>query len=223
MQTFNFLNLSFYDLVFYFVIYSFLGWCVEVAYAYKNQKRFVNRGFLHGPLCPIYGSCILSLVVLLNNFKANLVVLLIIATLLTSVIEYFTGYLLEKLFKRKYWDYTEDPLNIHGRICLHFSVMWGIASMAVVRIIHPMIELFVHSLTPSLGAFLFYFLLISLILDFSSTLAKLIDFKKLAFTMQIDSSAFINRFNTSRDSLFAKNIEDIFEDLKYKFSKWIGK
>ena len=189
----NLLSYNFYNLFFYFIIYSFLGWCVEVLYAYKNQKKFVNRGFLHGPLCPIYGLCISSMVIVLDNINVTLPFLLVVATIVISIIEYLTGYILEKLFKTKYWDYTDDPFNIHGRICLHFSIMWGITSVGVVKIIHPLIKYIVTSITPLLSTTLFCLLFILLIFDFSLTISKLVNFKKFDLNIQLGTLSLFNR------------------------------
>lgn len=188
-------TVNFHNLFFYFVIYSFLGWCVEVAYAYKNQKKFVNRGFLNGPLCPIYGLCITSMVIVLDSIHVNMAFLIIVATVVISTIEYLTGYLLEKLFKTKYWDYTEDPFNFHGRICFHFSVIWGITSVAVVRLFHPLIKYLVTSFNPTFSTILFYILIISLIWDFTSTIKKLVDLKKFDFNFELESTPLSNSFN----------------------------
>ena len=128
-----------YNLFLYTIIYSFIGWCFGVLYAYKNQKKFINRGFLTGPICPIYGICSVVVILLLSNIHVNIFLLFLIATILISAIEYFTSFLLEKIFKKRYWDYTEDPFNIKGRICLHFSLGWGILAILCVKIIHPLI------------------------------------------------------------------------------------
>ena len=203
--------------MFYYVIYSFFGWCIEVAYAYKNNKKFINRGFLHGPLCPIYGACILSIIVLLSKFKGNLFELLIIATLFTSVIEYLTGFLLEKIFKTKYWDYTDDPFNLNGRICLHFSIMWGGASVAFVRIVHPIVASFIDKIPYMLEPVLFFVVLTYLILDFHFTLKALIDFSKIANVFQIDTGAIASKYSSFiRNS----NLEERFQNIKYKILNW---
>ena len=190
----NLLSYNFYNLFFYFIIYSFLGWCVEVLYAYKNQKKFVNRGFLHGPICPIYGLCISSMVIVLDNINVTLPLLLIVATIVISTIEYLTGYILEKLFKTKYWDYTDDPFNIHGRICLHFSIMWGITSVGVVKIIHPLIKYIVTSITPLLSTTLFCLLFILFTFDFAHTISKLVAPKKFDLNIQLGTLLLFNRF-----------------------------
>lgn len=215
-----FYNFSIYNLLFYYVIYSFFGWCVEVAYAYKGQRKFVNRGFLHGPLCPIYGACILSIIILLSNFKGNLLELLIIATLFTSLIEYLTGFLLEKFFKTKYWDYTEDPFNLNGRICLHFSIMWGAASVAVVRIIHPIIASVLEKLPHELVPVFFVTVLTYLILDFNLTLKSLIDFSKIANVFQIDTNSIASKYSSFIQN---SNLEERFQNIKYIILNWKNK
>lgn len=147
--------------IIYFLFYSFSGWCVEVLYAYKNQRRFVNRGFLNGPFCPIYGFCMLSIVLFLDKFNGNIFMQFIIATLLSSAVEYYTGFLLERIFKTKYWDYSMDPFNLNGRICLHFSLMWGAVSLAVVRIIHPLLVNVVNMM-PYLFVLVFCYFIVSI-------------------------------------------------------------
>lgn len=118
------LNFNFYNLIYFFVFYSFAGWCLEVLYYFKNERRFVNRGFLYGPFCPIYGFGVLFLVVFLDNYKHNIFALFFLACFFTTVLEYITGFVLEKAFKTKWWDYTDDPFNIHGRVCLLYSLLW---------------------------------------------------------------------------------------------------
>ncbi|MCR6515174.1 MAG: putative ABC transporter permease [Clostridium sp.] len=132
-------------LILAFTLYSFLGWIVEVTYQRFKLKKFINRGFLHGPFCPIYGVCVLTLVLSLRNFTDNLIVLFIVATILTSLIEYVTSYVLEKFFNDKWWDYTDDPLNLNGRICFHFSLGWGLASVFIIKIVNPIIMEFIHN------------------------------------------------------------------------------
>lgn len=190
--------ISFHELFLYIIIYSFIGWCCEVGYAYKNQRKFVNRGFLHGPICPIYGVCALTMIAILESFKGNIFILFIIATIVVSTIEYFTGYLLEKIFKTKYWDYTEDPLNLHGRICLHFSLMWGVLAVLAVKIIHPFIVNTISSISLNYIMLIFIPLFCIFIIDLISTLTSLIDIKKIMNNIQLDH---INLKNKSIDIL----------------------
>lgn len=178
------LNFNYYNLILFFAFYSFAGWCVEVLYYFKNEHRFVNRGFLFGPFCPIYGCGAVSLVVFLDNYKNNIFILFVLAVLLTSVLEYFTGLILEKLFKTKWWDYTDDPFNIHGRVCLLYSLMWGVGEVIIIRIIHPILNNIVMNIPSLLGDILLSMIVIYFIIDFCFTLAILMQLNKMLYEFQ---------------------------------------
>lgn len=120
-------------------IYAFLGWCTEVVYAGVNQGVFVNRGFLNGALCPIYGFGVLTVLLCLLPLRENLLILYAGSVLLTSLLELITGFLMEKLFHQRWWDYSDEPFNIGGYICLKFSLLWGLACVLIVDVIHPLI------------------------------------------------------------------------------------
>ena len=115
---------NFYEVLWIFIIYAFIGWCAEVSYAAVNRGIFVNRGFLNGPYCPIYGCGVVIVVTVLMPLKDNLFLLFVGSVVLTSVLEYITGFLLEKVFHNKWWDYSNLPFNLHGYICLKFSIYW---------------------------------------------------------------------------------------------------
>lgn len=131
--------MSFYFVLLSFFTYGFLGWCTEVAFAAVKEQHFVNRGFLNGPICPIYGLGVTSVVFFLSGFKENLVLLYITSVVLVTVLEGITGYLMEKIFHAKWWDYSNMPLNIGGYVCVLFSLIWGIACVLIVDFIHPLI------------------------------------------------------------------------------------
>lgn len=122
------------ELFWYFMGYSFSGWLLEVIYAFKKERRFVNRGFLFGPFCPIYGFGVLSVLLLTSvcGFQAfeygpgNLLVLFILVALLTTALEFVVGALLMLFFKQRWWDYSDRKMNIKGYICLQFTVCWGL-------------------------------------------------------------------------------------------------
>lgn len=133
------------------MIYAFVGWCTEVGYAAVNRGIFVNRGFLNGPYCPIYGCGVLIVVAVLTPLKENLVIMFIGSFLLTSVLEFITGFLLEKVFHNKWWDYSNLPFNIKGYVCLKFSIYWGLACTFIMDILHPMIYKFITIIPHILG------------------------------------------------------------------------
>lgn len=128
-----------YEGLLYFFIYGIMGWCAEVAFAAVKERRFVNRGFLNGPICPIYGVGVVMVVVFLEPFEDQWLLLYLASAVLVTLIEGMTGYVLDKLFHHKWWDYSELPLNIGGYVCLLFSVVWGVACVVIVKAVHPLV------------------------------------------------------------------------------------
>lgn len=124
----------------YFTAYSFLGWCCECLYCALCDRKWVNRGFLNGPLCPIYGFGAMAVLYLLRPFTENLFTLFLASMVITSALEYFTGWLLERLFHLKLWDYTGYFCNLNGRVCLRNSILFGLMGVALVWVIHPWLE-----------------------------------------------------------------------------------
>ena len=128
-----------YDFLWCFFIYGLLGWCTEVAFAAVKSGKFVNRGFLNGPICPVYGVGVGIVVFLLYDYRDRIVLLYVLSTILVTFIEWLTGYLMDKIFHHKWWDYSHMPLNIGGYVCLLFSLVWGVACVFIVKVIHPLI------------------------------------------------------------------------------------
>ncbi len=126
-----------------FFVYAVLGWCTEVAYAAVCTGKFVNRGFLNGPACPIYGFGAVLIVLLLTPVQDNVPLLFLGAVVVTSALEYGTGYVLEKIFHERWWDYSDLPFNLSGYVCLKFSLLWGLACLLVMKMLHPTILLFI--------------------------------------------------------------------------------
>ncbi|QSX04909.1 hypothetical protein JYG23_09415 [Sedimentibacter sp. zth1] len=116
----------------YFIIYSVIGWCCEVAYCSTLARKFINRGFLSGPLCPIYGFGALIVVTVLSPYKFNVFLVFVLGMLFTSTLEYITSFLMEKIFHSSWWDYSDKKFNINGRVCLINSIMFGVLSVFVV-------------------------------------------------------------------------------------------
>ncbi len=127
----------------YFLFYSFLGWAMETAYCSVLQKRFAIRGFLYGPICPIYGVGALMMVLFFKPLTGNLVLFYLVSTVSMSAWEYFVGWFLETTTHMKYWDYSNHRFNLHGRISLFVCLWWGLLSYLTIFHIHPRVaELF---------------------------------------------------------------------------------
>ena len=129
-----------YTLVFLFFIYSVLGWIAEEVFVLLKQGQLVNRGFLKGPLCPIYGFGMITIIICLSPIKEHLVLLFIGSALLTTALELITGFVLEKIFHTKWWDYSDLHFNFKGYICLSVTVAWGFFSLLLVYVLHPPME-----------------------------------------------------------------------------------
>jgi uncharacterized membrane protein len=169
---------NFYELVWIFLIYAFIGWCTEVAYAAVDNGIFVNRGFLNGPYCPIYGCGVVIVVAVLTPLKENLFILFVGSFLLTSLLEFVTGFLLEKVFHNKWWDYSDKPFNIMGYVCLKFSIYWGLACTFVMDIIHPMIYKGVTMIPHTLGVVIICLLMTIFAVDCVITVSTILKFNK---------------------------------------------
>ena len=127
---------SVYQLLWYFFIYAVLGWCVEVIFCTATTGQWVNRGFLNGPLCPIYGFGMVIVLLCLIPLQGSLPLLFLGSFLLTSALELVTGFVLKKAFHTTWWDYSDQPFNLGGYVCLGFSLAWGLGGMAAVSYTH---------------------------------------------------------------------------------------
>lgn len=132
--------MNFQAILFYITIYSFLGWCVEVVFHTVNYGEFSNRGFVGGPVCTIYGVGFTGVTILLSPFRDDVFVLFPVSVVLATALEFITGWVLEKVFHEKWWDYSKQPFNLRGYICLKFSIIWGLACTGTLMIVHPLVE-----------------------------------------------------------------------------------
>ena len=158
-----------YSYILYFFIYGFLGWCTEVAFAAFKERRFVNRGFLYGPICPVYGIGVSLVILLLRPFASSLPLLYLTSTIVVTALEWLTGFLLEKLFHSRWWDYSDMPLNLNGYVCLLFSLIWGAACVFIVKIFHPAVSTLTGLLPIPVGIILIILLSIILFSDLYTT------------------------------------------------------
>lgn len=163
----------------YFFTYAFVGWCVEVAYAACKQKRFVNRGFLNGALCPIYGFGVAGLHMILTPFaSAPLPLLFLISVVVTSALEWLTGFLLDRIFHHKWWDYTGRLGSVGGYICLKFSLIWGAACCLVVRFVFPLQDKLLARVPRPIGWPLLGILIILIAADVAATVCTIVGWNR---------------------------------------------
>lgn len=170
--------MSIYYSILYFFVYGFLGWCTEVIFAAFKQHRFVNRGFLNGPICPIYGVGVTLVIACLESFQSNLLLLYISSVILVTVLEGVTGWAMDKLFHNKWWDYSKLPFNIGGYVCLLFSLIWGVACVFIVYFVHPLIHQVLSLIPHTAGIALIAILGIALLSDMIVTTSAIVKFNQ---------------------------------------------
>ena len=170
--------MSIYYSILYFFVYGFLGWCTEVIFAAFKQHRFVNRGFLNGPICPIYGVGVTLVIACLEAFQSNLLLLYISSVILVTVLEGVTGWAMDKLFHNKWWDYSKLPFNIGGYVCLLFSLIWGVACDFIVYFVHPLIHQVLSLIPHTAGIALIAILGIALLSDMIVTTSAIVKFNQ---------------------------------------------
>ncbi|MEG2174942.1 MAG: hypothetical protein RR135_05615 [Oscillospiraceae bacterium] len=166
-----------YQISWIFIIYCFLGWCVEVMFVTVCTGEFVNRGFLSGPVCPIYGVGMVLIAICLAPLRKNTILLFLGGMMLTSLLEWITGFLLERLFGDRWWDYSDQPFNIGGYICLKFSLLWGLGCILVMDVIHPLVMALILWLPATLGMVLLILFLLLLAADTIVSISAAVNMK----------------------------------------------
>lgn len=159
-------------LFFLFISYSVMGWVVECIYCSINQHRFcIDRGFLIGPYCPIYGSCCLVMIIVLDKYLSDPLTLFVLVMVVAGLIEYFTSLIMEKLFKVRWWDYSDLPFNIEGRVCLGIILAFGVLGLLFMYVVNPMysdlVSLIDHKLLILTSFVLFVVFLVDFIISFT--------------------------------------------------------
>ena len=176
--------------ILYIIIYSFLGWCCEVIYCYIIDHKFTNRGFLNGPLCPVYGFGAFFVLTFLDMYKSNVILV----------------FILEAIFHTKWWDYSKHKFNIHGRVCLLNSTLFGILSVILVEFINPIIVDFVSKF-PEKIVFIVTIILVALIaIDFVVTVQAMIKLNSKLHNLQ-DLSKEFEKFGISFIDKTEKELE----------------
>lgn len=132
-------GLSFYYIISWFFIYSFLGWVWESAYVSIKSRKLVNRGFVNGPLCTIYGAGAVTIYLILRPLRENLALLYLGGVVVATALEYITGWIMETVFHTRWWDYSDKKFNLHGYISLASSLLWGVFSVLLFKLLQPFV------------------------------------------------------------------------------------
>jgi len=217
-----------YNLMVYFLLfitYSFIGWLIEIISSIIVNNKIVNRGFLIGPYCPIYGFGSLGITIFITSYKSDLLGLLLKTMLICSILEYFTSYVMEKIFKTRWWDYRSNKFNINGRICLETIILFGIGGCIIVYFINPFL-LSTFDIMPNLLLVIISSILLGIfIIDVVLSFTTIIGFKRTTADLKKDSTEEISkkvREVLSAKSYLTKRLVDAFpnlETINKKFQK----
>ena len=185
----------------YFIVYAFLGWICEDIYCGVGKRKFINRGFLYGPYCPIYGFGALLVIYPLLMVSKHPIVVFIFGMVLTSILEYITSFVMEKLFATRWWDYSTYPFNINGRICLQNSLLFGLMALVVVYGLHPIVSRFVERIP--LGFLVIFLIMFTIffVIDIVNTVIVLLRRKKVFLKLKEDIDELRAQFESDRDIL----------------------
>ena len=206
------LNIDFYHLTLIFIFYSFLGWLMETAIVSARGKSFVNRGFMNGPFCPIYGTGASLFYLFLTPMGNNYPLIFICGMALATAVEYLTSVLLEAVFNAKWWDYSRRRFNIKGRISLFVSFYWGFLSIVIIRFIQPAVLSLINKIPQKTGEIFIFFIIAYILADFAVTTANIIKFNSKIRTLAEAREILKEKFEST--NLYV-NISDI--KIKYSF------
>ncbi|MBR2139139.1 MAG: putative ABC transporter permease [Bacilli bacterium] len=207
--------MTLFDLKIYFllfIIYSFAGWIIDTSDVFIEEKKLVKRGFLFAPLCPVYGTCSVLMILVLNKIQ-NPWLLYLLCVILCSVTEYFTGYIMEKVFKARWWNYSHNKFNLHGRICLRNCLLFGLGGFLLIKIINPQIVGIITKIDPTIIDVCFYILLITFILDVATSTKLISNLKK---------QSYISNNEDNTDTIVAqknKQVKKNYKKYKEKITK----
>ena len=216
------------DLVWMFFIYSFAGWCMEVCYAAVIRKKFVNRGFVNSPYCTIYGFSNLLFAVFLQELTNNPFFLFLGGLLLASTVEYTTGMVMEKIFHKKLWDYSDIKYNLSGYVCVRYSLLWGLLAVITMRFLNPVLCDFLRGIPWVVTLAVQWTAVGLLVLDFITTSMAVLGMKvaarrlsRLSQGMRQTSRLLENRLTVGiqkrmQRSFPSINPEDIAADIRAK-------
>jgi uncharacterized membrane protein len=201
--------------ILYFFLYSFLGWLCESIYCSVGNKKVINRGFLNGPICPIYGFGAMLVIFLIEGFRDNVFFLFLFGMFITSILEYISGYLLETLFNTKWWDYSKRKFNIKGRVCLKNAIYFGIMSVALMKVIHPFMTDIVNDFSPGVTIVIS---VLAILITSSDMLVTLRTMNKLSIKLQWLDEVIedLSKINIKLERFDEEEIRKAFSEIKNK-------
>lgn len=204
----------------YFFIYSIIGWLAETCFVMLKSKKFVDRGFLIGPYCPIYGCGSLIMILYLTQYKNNILTVFILGVVICSILEYLTSYIMEILFKTRWWDYSNHKFNLNGRICGQNCLLFGLGGIVVIYLLQPILVKLLISIPTNIFVVITSILLILFAADFLISLNAVNNFKKTLTSIDLkkdstqDFSKIVKETISNKHKFFQQRLIEAFPNLK---------
>lgn len=194
-----------------FWLYSFLGWLMETTLVSLQSKKFINRGFFMGPYCPIYGTGGVLLLVL-SPYKDSPFLVFILSIVICSIIEYLTSYILEMIYKVRWWDYSNRMFNLNGRVCLFNSICFGLLGMLMVSYLNPVFLNLITSLSDTILTIIALIILIITLIDMSITFSIMFDIRKTIINLKDKTITSIFKKNQDNTEEVSKRVKSILKE-----------
>ena len=215
-------EIKLYVLIFF--IYATAGWIMESTMISIQNKKFVNRGFLIGPVCPIYGYGVVLVSVLLKKYQNDLIITFFMSIIICGILEYFTSFFMEKIFNARWWDYSKRKFNINGRVCLENLVLFGIASCFIIYVTNPFIINKINKIPDIVQDIIICILLIIHLIDNIISYKIILNLKKVSNEIKDDTieiSEKVRKIIHSK-SILHRRLVNAFPNIKEKvqFKKW---
>ena len=176
--------------LFFFYFYCFLGWVWETCYVSVLKAKWVNRGFMRGPFLPIYGSGAIVVLIFTLPFRTNAGLVFLVGMTSATLLEYFTGVVMEKMFHVRYWDYSSQRLNLNGHICVTSSLAWGVFSVILTLYGHTLIERFVMRMNENLLEVMVFVLTVYISIDMAESVREAFNLKEVLLSLEESSEEF---------------------------------
>lgn len=213
------MEFTIFNLWMYFIVYSIAGWGLESVYRSFCEKRFINTGFLNGSFCPIYGIGAIIMLLFLERFQNRPIILFVIAFVVLSTWEYIVGVLLERIFKTKYWDYSDQKVNIKGRVCLFNSICWGILGVLFIKYIHPFVEQILNDINFAYLKNVFFVITVLFIIDTIVSIASTVSIKTVLYKIEHLNNQIKEKLdeirNLNNKTIKAELIENVENKISY--------
>lgn len=215
-------EIKLYILIFF--IYAVAGWIMESTSISIRNKKFVNRGFLIGPVCPIYGYGVVLVSILLHKYQDDMIITFFMSIIICGLLEYFTSFFMEKIFNARWWDYSQKKFNINGRVCLENLVLFGLASCFIIYIVNPFLIGKIEMIPSNVQTIIIAILLVIHLVDNIVSYKIILNLKQISNEIKdntIEISEKVRKIIHSK-SIFHRRLVDAFPNIKEKvqFKKW---